>query len=347
MFRRIMAALLRVPLFYKILVVNAAMVVFGAVAGTFVTIRLARTASPSGTIEFLVIFILLGLILSVALNALILRLALTPVRDLEQTVARIEEGDDAIRAPVSALADAETERLIATFNAMLDRLDRYRHSLRETARRAIGAQEEERRRIAQELHDDTAQRLASLQIQLALARREGDPARQNALLEEIRDGLEAAGREVRRFARGLRPPALDELGLRAALEAHGRRLQEETGIAVEVLGPEVSGALDPTAELAAYRIVQEALSNASHHASPGHIWVRLAQDTNEVRVTVEDDGRGFAPDALERRGTEGLGLFGMRERAVYVGGDLEIRSAPGAGTTVTARLPIGERGDNA
>lgn len=346
MLRRIATTLLRVPLFYKILVVNAGMVIVGAVAGTVVTVQFARTASPSGTIEILVVVILAGLLLSVALNALILRLALKPVRDLEVTAARIEEGNDAIRAPISALADAETESLITTFNAMLDRLDLYRQSLRETARRAVGAQEEERKRIARELHDDTAQRLASLQIRLALARREADPVRRNDLLEEIRDGLEEAGLDVRRFARGLRPPALDELGLLAALEAHGRQLQEETGITVDVEGQKVSDQLDPTTELAAYRIVQEALTNASHHASPNCIRVVLAQEQNEITVSVTDDGLGFDPDAVQHGGSRGLGLFGMRERAVYVGGEVEITSAPGSGTTVTLHLPVEERRSN-
>ncbi len=333
-------ALLRVPLFYKILLANAAIVIAGAAVGTVVTAEFVRAAPRRSTLELVGLLALVGVAVSILVNALILRLALVPLRLLERTADRVQRGDPEARAPLSPLADQGLERLTRTVNGMLDTLAAYRGRLREIAARALHAEEEERKRIARELHDETAQSLAALLIRLRLLRRADDPEARGALLEQARGEILATIEGIRRFARGLRPPALDELGLVPAVEAHARTLGEAAGIRVQVEAEPLDGLLPAEAELAVYRIVQEALSNVVRHSGAGEARVRFERVPGAVVVTVEDRGRGFEVAEGVGAGGRGLGLFGMRERAEYVGGRVEIESAPGAGTRVRVEVPV-------
>lgn len=334
-------ALLRVPLFYKILIANSVIVVLGAVVGTAIAMRvLADGDGGVSALGFAAALALGGVSVTVLVNALILRLALQPLDQLEETGARVQAGDLDCRAPHSALADRELERLTGTFNAMLDTLESYQQRLREVAARALRAEEEERKRIARELHDDTAQSLAALLIRLRVARASGDPATLDALLEEFRADVSEALERVRRFARGLRPPALDELGLVPALESHVRGMGETIGAEIRVETEPIGQVLSPQSELALYRIAQEAISNAVRHSKASTITVAIALSGRMVRVTVADDGVGFPVERVMSGNGGGLGLFGMQERAAYIGGHVEIASAPGDGTRVVAEAPV-------
>ena len=245
-----MRAVLRVPLFYKILLANAVIVVLGAVVGTAITRDYFRSGgagfSPPALVTMLA---LVGVAVTVLVNALILRVALSPLKLLEDTAARAQAGDLDVRVPSSPVADRELERLSLTFNGMLDSLEAYRQRLREIAARALAAEEEERKRIARELHDDTAQSLAALMLRLRVIRGQQDPQARARMLDELREGLGQALERIRRFARGLRPPSLDELGLVPALEAHVRGLSEAAGIPLRVEADPVEGLLSADAEL--------------------------------------------------------------------------------------------------
>ncbi len=332
-------ALLRLPLFYKILIANAAIVLLGAVAGTAATVQFLRAEPGHSALLLAALLALAGVAASVLVNALILRLALKPLRQLEETAARVQEGDLEARAPRSLIADRELERLTRTFNGMLDNLATFRQRLREIAARALEAEEEERKRIARELHDDTAQRLAALLMRIRVARRVDDPAAREQVLEEMRQEIGDTLEGVRHFARGLRPPALEELGLLTALEVHARTLKESVGLSVTLEADPLADLLSSQAELALYRIVQEALTNVVRHAQTGQARVYIAREAGRVSATIEDEGRGFHVAAAMADG-RGLGLFGMQERAAYVGGRVEIHSRPGQGTRVRAEIPI-------
>lgn len=333
-------ALLRFPLFYKILVANAAIVILVAVAGTAAAIRLLRVGTDHSPAELVVLFAAAGVVLSVLVNAVILRFALDPLSILERTAKRVQEGDTDARAPYSPFADRDLTHLTWTFNGMLDSLSLYRRQIREVAARALKASEEERKRIARELHDETAQTLAALLIRLRIARDKADPAERDALLDEVRKELGSALEGIRRYARGLRPPALDELGLVPAIASYARLLEDAGAPAISIDADPVGGLLSDEAELALYRIVQEALSNAARHAAADHVRIRIRRRPGEVRATVEDDGKGFDVADTIASHESGLGLFGMQERAAYVGGNVEITSNPGQGTCVVARVPI-------
>ena len=336
---RILRMLLRVPLFYKILIANAALVLLGAVLGSTLTASYVR-AQPRGSIlDLASAFALAGVGATVLVNAVILRLALQPLDLLERTAARVQAGDLDVRAPLSPVADRDLEQLTRTFNGSLDASAAYRARLREVAARALYAAEEERKRIARELHDETAQLLAALLIRIRVLRT-ADPQALGTLLDDMRREIGAALEGVRRFARGLRPPALDELGLVPAIESHVRSVAEIAGIPVTLEAESVEGSLSPEGELAVYRIVQEALSNVLRHAGATRARVRLRRETDQLLVTVEDDGRGFDAARVRSGDSGGLGLFGMSERAAYLGGRVDVKSTPGAGTRVCAEIPL-------
>ena len=201
---------------------------------------------------------------------------------------------------------------------------------RELLRHSIEVQESERRRWARELHDQTLQALGALQLLLSTSLSTGDTERAMrkaiTLLDHEIDGLRA-------IINDLRPAALDELGIKPALEALGRRVAEQAQLAVDVA---VSVDVRPAAELEStiYRIVQEALTNAVKHAQASRVRVEVTIAGEEVAIEVADDGVGFDPSAK----TAGFGLLGMRERVALAGGRLEIDSAPGRGTTLRAAI---------
>ena len=197
------------------------------------------------------------------------------------------------------------------------------------------AQEEERRRISRELHDDTAQVLIATTRRVArLARELSGPQRERA--DDIRADLDTAIESVRRFARNLRPSVLDDLGLLPALEWLAS--QTQTAARLEVSGPERR--LSPTAELTVFRLAQEALSNVDKHAGAASAALRITFEQSGVRLSVSDDGQGFTPEQAEARAQAGhLGLLGLRERVALAGGQLTVDSAPGQGTTLVFELP--------
>jgi PAS domain S-box-containing protein len=207
---------------------------------------------------------------------------------------------------------------------------------------AVRAAEEERQRIARELHDDTAQRLAGLMLMLKVAGKTEDPKEREERIEQVREEIGAAADAVRRIARGLRPPVLDDVGLPAALESLVRSLRQAHAVDIDLTMDEPLGRLGADSELAMYRIVQEALSNAIRHSGASRVAVSLHAEDHVLRAEVRDDGAGFATEHPFSDEGQGLGLVGMRERARQAGGTLEIDSTPGAGTWVCVVLPCGE-----
>jgi signal transduction histidine kinase len=208
--------------------------------------------------------------------------------------------------------------------------------------RLVSVQEEERRRIARNLHDHLGQQMTALRLSIgALKDHTLSPAELRGRLDAIDKIAAQIDRDVDFLAWDLRPAALDDVGLTAALETIVRDWSATNGIDAEFHGSPEAARLAAESESHLYRIVQEALNNVSKHAAATHVSVLLEQHDSEVRLIIEDDGRGFDPEraaaALTHRG---LGLTSMQERAALIGGHVEFESAPGQGTTVFARVPI-------
>ena len=203
---------------------------------------------------------------------------------------------------------------------------------------ALRASEEERLRISRELHDDTAQRLATLLLRVRLIERDLTDNRLKLLCASLRGEISECAEGVRRLARGLRPPELTDAGLVAALQAHVRGLGESTDRELALEAESVEGFLDEESKLVLYRIVQEAVSNAVRHSESETIRIRVFREAEKVVGEVRDEGRGFDPSE-KAAGRAGLGLMGMRERAAMVRGDVRIESSRGEGTTVRVEIP--------
>ncbi len=208
-------------------------------------------------------------------------------------------------------------------------------SQREMLRRVVGTQEAERRRIARELHDDTGQALASVLIGLRRAEELEDPTEVRQVLADLRETITASIRDLRALAVELRPTALDDFGLGAALERLVDTFGRRTGLAIDLHVDGLEERLPEATETALYRIVQESLTNIAKHAGAGRASVVLQGLGDRVVVVIEDDGRGFDPTGP----SAGLGLVSMRERAELVGGSIRVDSREGSGTTIAIEVP--------
>jgi two-component system sensor histidine kinase UhpB len=286
------------------------------------------------------ILLVIGLALVVLALALALareRRRLRPLEDLVEAMEKVDLSSPRLHLPPSIDGVGETEeveRIELAFLRMMRRLEAER---RRAGSAALHAQEEERARVARDLHDEVNQSLTGLLLRLEAAR-EAAPPEMEGEIAETKALANQAMTELLSLARQLRPTALDDLGLAAAI-----------GGQVEQLGRgEIKAQLDTDgdfsdlgddAQLVVYRVAQEALNNAARHSGAKRIEVRLRRaGDGGVALEVSDDGRGFAFDEQQR----GLGIGGMRERALLVGGDLTIESRPGSGTIV--RLTIRDEG---
>ena len=223
---------------------------------------------------------------------------------------------------------------------LIERLQSGRERLRHVTRQIVSAQEEERYRIARELHDGAGQSLTALKISLELVQADLPPELLS-LHQSLQEAISLVGeteQQVRLVVHGLRPPALDMLGLNLALEDLCYEFARRTKLVVDYTGadaPVLPGAI--TINL--YRLLQEALTNVAKHAQASHVWVTLHCDSDTVTLSVEDDGRGFDAGSNMFGQPGGVGLLGMRERLELLGGSLEIEAQPGRGTRLMAQVP--------
>jgi signal transduction histidine kinase len=208
---------------------------------------------------------------------------------------------------------------------------------RDTVRRVVEAQETERARLARELHDETGQALTSILLGLKALDDRIEPAEGKAAVSELRELVVSTLHDVRRLAVELRPAALDDFGLVPAIERLVETVAEQSGLDFDLQSQLADERLPTDAETALYRIAQEALTNILKHADARHVTVLMSQTNRVARLSVQDDGRGFDPGDV---GDGGVGLMGMRERMALVGGRLTIESTEGAGTMLTAEVPL-------
>lgn len=332
--------LLRLPLSYKILLANCAIVALGAVAGTVITVWHVRQYPEDIHYELIVLFTGAGVVISFVVNTWVLKRALAPMDRLQEAVDQIRAGATDVHVALGGTSDDRFDRLAETFNLMVDQLEENAREKQVLSQRIIRAQEDERQRLARELHDEAAQALTSLLVHLRLLERAKTPEEAQNRVAELRELTAQALEEVRRVAVDLRPTILDDLGLGPALEWRVDELNKSDAIEATFATGGLEQRLPREIELVLYRIGQEALSNVARHANAHQVQVALQGDAQSVTLEVVDDGVGFQASRLGNGGSHGLGLVGMRERIGMVEGQLNIDSTPGRGTRIVARAPI-------
>ena len=311
------------------------------VADTIVTQEVASVTRS------LLISLCLCLVIGQGLAVVLTYVLVHPIQDLVHATNRLRGGDFGSRARV--YATDEIGKLAHTFNLMAEDLQTYRRDVqaKETARislleRIVHVQEEERKRLARELHDQLGQSLSSILLHLQQI------ARDSGLTEEVVAGIEVEIRrlidDVRRLAWDIRPSILDDYGLTSALQRYVREMaaRAELDIDYQCVWPHSAPRLPVAIEVTLYRIAQEAITNMVRHARASHGSVVLLRRERDVTLLVEDDGIGFDVNAVAKEKQRSLGLLGMRERIALIGGAMSIESEPGKGTSIGIRVELGE-----
>jgi two-component system, NarL family, sensor histidine kinase UhpB len=319
-----------IPLFWRVFATNA-VVLAAAAALTILVFSPGTLSTPVAVKEMAILAGALTAMLVV--NLVLMRRALAPLEQLTTLTRRVDPYKPGQRIHV-ADERSEVGELARAFNGMLDRLEAERL---ESTRRALAAQESERLRVAQELHDEVGQSLTGVLLQLERARKIAG----SEVTEEVGEAQETTRTSldnVRRIAQRLRPEALDDLGLVAALTAFSERLGEQTGLRIERRLKRELPPLSYEEELVIYRIAQEALTNVVRHAGAGRAEMSLEQRPDQLTLRVSDDGRGL--DGVD---FEGGGVRGMQERALMIGAHLSIGAGPSGGAEVRLDVPLDER----
>ena len=308
----------------QVLTVNTLLIVATMFAAT-VAAQL-DLGSYTGVRQFLVLAA--AILATLLANNFLMRRRFAPLESLTRTMECVDLTAPGVRAQAGADEPEDVARLREAFNLMLERLESERAG---TAKAVLRAQESERARVARDLHDEVNQALTAVSLRLA-ATAEGAPPELAAELAETQRLAGQAMQELLGLARELRPAALDDHGLIPALRTQVRLFGERVGIEANFAADSPRPLLGEIEQLVAYRIVQEALSNVAQHAHASRVTVKvLGCKSARVVVTIQDDGAGFK---VANGDGAGSGLHGMRERAMLAGAQLDLRSSPGAGTTV-------------
>jgi two-component system, NarL family, sensor histidine kinase UhpB len=317
------------PLFWRVFLLNAALLL---AAGALLAFSPARISTQARVVEEAALAV--GVLLLLVVNYALLRPVFKP---LERLAQRMENVD--LLRPGGRLRPSgsrEVAGLMRSFNEMLERLESER---RESGRRALAAQEAERKRIAAELHDEVGQIMTGVLLLLGKVASEV-PTDRRELLAEAQEATRRSVDEVRRIAQELRPELLEHLGLASALKALATSITERAGLEFEKDFARKLPPLEPDVELAVYRVAQESLTNVARHAQASHVWLSLQPGRGSVVLRVVDDGRSLNGQAAGGGG----GLRGMRERAMLVGAALAIERADTGGVEVRLEAPAAKEG---
>lgn len=331
---------LRISIFDRVLIGNSIIIIFGAIAGTIIT----RQMTLFGNIWLILLFSFVGILITLLVNRLIIHTALLPLHELGNALEQVHSGQINIPDSLKNYQDPDIRRLIVAIDAMLNRIANYTNQLQAISARAINAQEEERVRIARSLHDDTAQSISMLIIDLerlgALT-----PADRPDILRIITDAQNVATRlleNLRKIIWDLRPSILDDLGLYSAIRWFARTNLERAGVRVDFSTDSEDMRLPPHLETMLFRIAQEAISNVLRHARAGKVSIRIWTAEGYIWLEIKDDGRGFDMEKTTREAFERkqLGLLGIQERVSLVGGEVNVESVPGVGTCLQLHVPL-------
>lgn len=322
----VIARFLAVGTFWKILLANALVVAAALLLAPASLYALQPSLSSFEVLAVVIVATLLA-------NALVLRLALAPLTELERAADRIAGGDLAARARLSPLADRPLAELTRTFNRMVENVEVQRRLGREVASRALTDSEESKQRLSRDLRDDTAQALASVMIRLRAVKALDDAVARERALDEVRESMTLVIDQLRSFSSQLRPSGLDLLGVDQLIESYASAAGREAGVRVQVERESLRGTLAPAAELELLRLAEDLVDRAVDAARAG-VSIDIRRDATAVLVTIRSDA-GNGPSGAD----PAPGLFALRERASYFGGTIEVPADAGA-ATVRIRFPM-------
>ncbi len=324
----------------KIIIGNSIIIIFGAIAGTLITRNLTYLAADP---ILILLFASAGTLLSVSLNALILRSALKPLYDLRHLVNKLQQNPDVAEVNFDH-SDPDIAQLVSVLKMLVAKIQQRNMELQALSQQAIHAQEEERKRIAQSLHDDTGQALSSLVFNLERI--------ENRLTDQLPDLREKISScrilaantlgELRKIIFDLRPSILDDLGLIPAIRWYGRSRLEEAGIRFEFDAPEDFPQLPDWISTSLFRITQEAIHNIVKHAQATETHISLRYDQQGLSLIIQDNGIGFDSKDYEHQALihQRWGLLGMKERAENIQAKLSIKSSvERGGTMISIEIP--------
>jgi two-component system sensor histidine kinase UhpB len=326
---------------------NAVVIIVGAIGGTYLTKSLLEVSSTGLALFFATV----GITASLVINYFILRTMLYPVDALQKMVEQIDRGDTNVRARVEEIHDPQLQRLAESLNRMLARLAAHvrmlessRAQLKQLSGMVLSAQEDERKRIARELHDDTSGSLARVLLNVEMCE-ELVPSETPELCGRIRDTrllCEQTLEGVRKIIFDLRPTLLDDLGLASAVHWYAQHTLEPAGIACQFDLVDNFGRLPPTLETTIFRIAQEAITNIVRHSNAKQVFIQLAREGSNLVFAVQDNGHGFDLKTFQNRSDSSphWGLFGVRERVDMLNGDFRLESQVGEGTTLRVDIPL-------
>jgi two-component system sensor histidine kinase UhpB len=341
MYHSFLKKLKRTPILFRIAIGNAVIIILSAVIGTFLTHVLTDV---SATLWHFILFASIGIIISLVLNFIIIQLSLQPLRELRQIVNRIRIGQAEVRQLALEDTDPDIYQLTTALNSLITQLEASNQQLRLLSDRVITAQEDERKRIARSLHDDTGQSLTTLIINLE--RLENHiPVDQSEIVNRLKsirqiaaDGLEC----LRGIIYDLRPAILDDLGLLPAIRWYARVNLEQASINVELDFPDELPPLSQPLTTTLFRVTQEGVNNIIRHSQAKNASISLGVIENEVYLRIQDDGHGFNPARVNQDAIDvhHWGLLGIQERIELVGGKLRISSNPEHGTNLQVNAPL-------
>lgn len=331
----------RLTIFQRIVIGNSLVIAIGAIAGTLLTRLLIDKAAD---LELIILFTVAGTILSVVINTRIVNNALRPFYELRTLFENVQSGNALINTEILKGSSPDVSQLADTLLSLFSQLDESNRKLRALSRRAIHVQEDERRRIALSLHDDTGQALSTLIFQLEHLEKRLPQGQEEikARLASVRKLAADALGELRNIIFGLRPSILDDLGLVPAIRWYARTNLEPFGINVVIEVPQEDLHIPEELSTMLFRISQEAINNIRRHSEANTATISLIKANGSIQLLIKDNGKGFdvSKSARQALSRQHLGLLGIQERIELVGGNATVESHPGKGTRILVTAPL-------
>lgn len=332
--------MMHIPLSSKVVTANCVVVTLAAVIGVICAIQHVREYPGDPHYDLINLFAATVFAISLVLNGLVMKVVLAPLDRLQAALEDIGRGEPEVRLTAGPISDEQFDYIITGINQILNTQEQNAQQLHHFSHKILQAQEEERRRIARELHDEAAQTLTSLLLYIKLLEKSQNQEEAQRI-QNLRNLTVYALDEIRGVAMALHPKILDEWGLEAALGQYveGLKSASPTQVTLQVIGGR-SERLPRELELAFYRTAQEGLNNIVRHAHAQSAQLILKRQATWLTMEIQDDGIGFDAAGALARQPRGMGLSNMSERLALVKGELVIESQVGKGTWLLARAPI-------